>query len=301
MRPNEVTSALGVRSEECQYALQSNASIEDALRWATQKLQQSCERPQFEAELLLAYYLGKERTWLMIHDRDEVKEPEGYEALVQRRAAHEPYEYIVGEASFYDIHLKVESGVLIPRPETEILIDLVADIIEKEKITRIAEIGVGSGAISIVLARKFPALKVIATDICDTPLAVAKKNIAHFGLEGQIELRKSNLIDEVTEPIELVVSNPPYIAEDFLLESNVVDYEPKEALFGGRVGDELLKQIIIDVKKRGIRWLACEMGYDQKQLISDFVNEVGVQSIDFYKDLAGHDRGFVIDFGKGVK
>ena len=266
------------------------------LQWATDKLKRSCERPQFEAELLLAHHLGKDRTWLMIHDRDEVADVEGFEALIARRAAHEPYEYIVGKASFYDIHLAVEPGVLIPRPETEILIDLVADIIEKEQITRIAEIGVGTGAISIVLARKFPALKVIATDICDTPLAVAKKNVAHFGLEAQVELRKSNLIDKVSEPVELVVSNPPYIAEDFLLESNVVDYEPKEALFGGRVGDELLKQIIVDVKERGIRWLACEMGYDQKEPISNFVNEVGVQSIDFYKDLAGHDRGFVIKF-----
>ena len=270
--------------------------VREVLREATRQLQQSCERPQFEAELLLTHHLGKDRTWLMIHDHDKVADVEGFEELVARRAAHEPYEYIVGEASFYDIHLAVESGVLIPRPETEILIDLVANIIAKEKITRIAEIGVGSGAISVVLARKFPQLKIVATDICDTPLAVAKKNVAYFGLEVQIELRKSNLIDEVTEPIELVVSNPPYIAEDFLLESNVIDYEPKEALFGGRAGDELLKQIIIDVKKRGIRWLACEMGYDQKAPIADFVKEVGVQSVNFYKDLAGHDRGFVICF-----
>ena len=271
-------------------------TVRDVLNKAALQLKESCERPQFEAELLLAYYLGKDRTWLMIHDGDEVKEPEGFEVLIQRRAAHEPYEYIVGEASFYDIHLYVESGVLIPRPETEILIDLVADIIEKEQITRIAEIGVGSGAVSVVLARKFPQLKIIATDICDVPLKVAAQNIARYGLQEQVELRKSNLIDEVTEPIELVVSNPPYIAEDFILESNVVDYEPKEALFGGRVGDELLKQIIVDVKARGIRWLACEMGYDQKEPITDFVKEVGVQSIDFYKDLAGHDRGFVIKF-----
>jgi release factor glutamine methyltransferase len=235
----------------------------------------------------------------MIHDGDEVEDVEGFEALVARRANHEPYEYIVGEASFYDIHLKVEPGVLIPRPETEILIDLVAGIIQREQITSIAEIGVGSGAISVVLARKFPQLKIIATDICDTPLKVAGENIADHGLQKQITLRKSNLIDEVREPVELVVSNPPYIAEDFLLERNVADYEPKEALFGGRVGDELLKQIITDVKDRGIRWLACEMGYDQKEPIAAFVKEIGVQSIDFYQDLSGHDRGFVICFGNG--
>ena len=270
-------------------------TIKQAIRWAIEELTASCERPQYEAELLLAYHLKQDRIYLITHDTDKLDIKE-YKKLIQRRKNNEPYEYIVGEASFYDIHLYVEEGVLIPRPETEILIDLVVEIIEKENITRIAEIGVGTGAISIVLARKFPHLKSIATDICDVPLRVAQLNINKYELAEQIELRKSNLIDEVSEPVELVVSNPPYIAEDFLLESNVIDYEPKEALFGGRVGDELLKQIIIDVKKRGIKWLACEMGYDQKKPLEAFVKDVGVKYIKFYKDLAGFDRGFVIKF-----
>ena len=271
-------------------------TIKQTLNWAKQQLKDVCERPQYEAELLLAYHLKQNRMYLITHDRDSVEDIKEYQNLIKRRKKNEPYEYIVSEASFYDIHLRVEEGVLIPRPETEILIDLVADIIEKENITRVAEIGVGSGAISVVLARKFPQLNVIATDICDTPLKVAQLNINKYKLEGQIELRKSNLIDKVSEPVELVVSNPPYIAEDFLLESNVVDYEPKEALFGGRVGDELLKQIILDVKERGIKYLACEMGYDQKKPMQEFVKEVGVKYIKFYKDLSEHDRGFVIKF-----
>ena len=274
-------------------------TIKQALTWATAELLEVCERPQYEAELLLAYHLKQERIYLMTHDNDSVESLEAYQALIQRRAKNEPYEYIVGEASFYDIYLKVEEGVLIPRPETEIVIDLVSTIIEKEKLTHIAEIGVGTGAISVVLARKFPALNIVATDIYDTPLRVAQNNIEYFGLEKQITLRKSNLIDKVTEPIELVVSNPPYIAEDFILESNVVDYEPKEALFGGQSGDELLKQIILDVQKRNIRWLACEMGYDQKEPLEAFVKNIDIKSIDFYKDLAGFDRGFVIEFNQG--
>ena len=271
-------------------------NIKEVLTWAKTQLEVACERPQFEAELLLAYHLKQDRMYLITHDSDLVERMEDFQKLIARRAANEPYEYIVGEASFYDIHLEVEEGVLIPRPETEVLIDLVSEIIEKENITNIAEIGVGSGAISVVLARKFPELRVIATDICDTPLKVAQININKYELDNQIELRKSNLIDKVSEPVELVVSNPPYIAEDFLLESNVVDFEPKEALFGGRVGDELLKQIILDVKERGIKYLVCEMGYDQKQPMQDFVKEVGVEYIKFYKDLAGHNRGFVIEF-----
>lgn len=270
--------------------------VKDILYWAKKRLDKICERPLFEAQLLLAFHLKQERIYLMTHDDEEVLDLEGFKTFIERRANHEPYEYIVGEASFYDIHLAVEKGVLIPRPETEILIDLVAEIIQEKNMTQIAEIGIGSGAISIVLARKFPSLNIIATDICDMPIKVAGKNIAHFDLEKQITLRKSNLIDKVDEKIELLVSNPPYIAEDFLLESNVVDYEPKEALFGGRIGDELLKKIIIDTKAKSIKYLACEMGYDQKSPIKIFVNKIGVKYIKFYKDLAGFDRGFIIEF-----
>lgn len=271
-------------------------SIKKILDWAETELQESCERPRFEAELLLAYHLKKERTYLHAFDDQEVSEIDAFKKLVERRANHEPYEYITGRVSFYDIELSVEQGVLIPRPETEILIDLVAEIIEREQITSIAEIGVGSGAISVVLARKFPDLKIVATDICDTPIKVAQQNIKTFGLEEQVSVMKSNLLDEVTRPLELVVSNPPYIADDFELEKNVGAYEPKEALFGGQVGDELLKQIVLDVKERAIPYLACEMGYDQKEPMSLFFNEIGVKSYNFYKDLAGHDRGFVITF-----
>jgi release factor glutamine methyltransferase len=274
-------------------------TIKEGLSWAREQLQEACERPAFEAELILAYHLGEDRTYLQIHDMDTFGHVEEFKKLIERRALHEPYEYIAGSASFYDIHLKVERGVLIPRPETEILIDLVSEIIEKENITSVAEIGVGSGAISIVLARKFPQLHIIATDISDIPLKVAENNIKTFALSDQIELRKSNLLDKVTEELDLVVSNPPYIAEDFLLESNVIDYEPQEALFGGKVGDELLKQIILDVKAKGVKYLACEMGYDQKEPLQGFVNEIGVEYIRFYKDLAGFDRGFVIKFNEG--
>jgi len=271
-------------------------TIKESLKWAENQLQQSCERPRFEAELLLSYHLKKERTYLHAFDEREVQDIEIFKALVARRVNYEPYEYIVGSASFYDIALEVEAGVLIPRPETEILIDWVAEIIEKEDIKSIAEIGVGSGAISVVLARKFPHLQIVATDICDTPIKVARQNIKKFGLEDRVKVIESSILDEVHKPIELVVSNPPYIANDFELEPNVGEYEPKEALFGGRVGDELLQQIVLDVKKRGIPYLACEMGYDQKEPMILFFNQIEVKSYRFYKDLAGHDRGFIVEF-----
>jgi len=270
--------------------------IDEILQWAEKQLQERCPRPRFEAELLLAHYLDKSRTFLHAFNDNDVEDLEPFKILVERRRNHEPYEYIVGVASFYDIELNVEAGVLIPRPETEILIDLVAEIIEKENISNIAEIGVGSGAISVVLARKFPKLTIIATDICEVPIKVATSNLKKYAVDKRVEVRQSNILDEVNETFELVVSNPPYIANDFELEKNVGEYEPKEALFGGCVGDELLKQIVLDVQERNIKYLACEMGYDQKKPMTEFFNKIGVKSYKFYKDLAGFDRGFVVEF-----
>ncbi len=273
-------------------------TIDQALDIATIRLQESCSKPRFESELLLAYHLGKEQLYLHIHGDEVLKDIEGYEVLTSRREAHEPYEYIVGLASFYDIALAVEKGVLIPRPETELLIDRVAQIIEAEDIMYIVEIGVGSGAISIVLARKFPQLQIIATDISEDALRIAQHNIDHFGLRDQITLIKSNLMDEVTLSPQLVVSNPPYIASDFKLEKNVLDYEPHTALFGGELGDELLHRIVHDVQARSIPWLACEMGYDQQSVMQGYFDDIGVKYSEFYQDLAGFDRGFVVSFYK---
>ena len=271
--------------------------IENSLIWATKELKDSCSRPRFEAELLLAYYLKKDRVYLHTHSRDKIEDFRKFKSLIKRRAEFEPYEYIVNRVSFYDIELYIDKGVLIPRPETEILIDLVTDIIKREKITSIAEIGVGSGAISILLARKFPNLKVVATDISNKAIEVASINIERFNLQDRVEVIKSNLLDEVSRDIELVVSNPPYIANGFKLEENIIRYEPKEALFGGVIGDELLKEIVLDIKRRDIRYLACEMGYDQKESMEQFFKQNEIKSYNFYQDLARFDRGFIIDFG----
>jgi len=132
-------------------------------------------RPRFEAELLLAHFIKKDRVYLHTFDNIRVENLQEFFKLVERRANFEPLEYIIGEVSFYDITLKIRKGVLIPRPETEILIDRVSEIIERENIKNIIEVGVGSGAISIVLARKFPNLKILATDISDSAIRFSKR------------------------------------------------------------------------------------------------------------------------------
>jgi release factor glutamine methyltransferase len=229
-----------------------------------------------------------------MHGEDELSDLVGFEALVKRRAAHEPMEYITNRVSFYDIELFVDRGVLIPRPETEILVDKSAEIIRKYGIKQIAEIGIGSGAISIALARLFPDLHIVASDISKDALIVAKKNIETFDLQGRIDLRHTSLLDGIDEPIQMIVSNPPYIALGTPLEPNVAEYEPHTALFAEEQGDALLREIIALAADRGIAHVACEMGYDQRERISAFVKQLGVYSVKFYTDLAGLDRGFVL-------
>ncbi|NKQ41067.1 MAG: peptide chain release factor N(5)-glutamine methyltransferase [Sulfurovum sp.] len=269
--------------------------INEALQWAKEELRYACERPLFEAEVLLAYHLDKDRTYLVTHDGDEVCRFNKFEELIARRKAHEPMEYIIGRSSFYDLELTVSSAVLIPRSETEILVDIASELIKENGYTRIAEIGIGSGAISISLARKFPHIKIIASDISKDALVVAKENIEEFGLEGQIELLHTSLLDGIDyNSLEMIVSNPPYIAKNKPLAPNVAEYEPHTALYSQEQGDELLKEIILLTKVRKIKHLVCEMGYDQKESISNFAKEAEVKSIEFYQDYAGLDRGFVI-------
>jgi len=271
-------------------------TLKQALSQAKAQLRYACERPLFEAEILLAHHLGKERTWIKMYDDRELEDAEGYEALVSRRVSHEPMEYITGRVSFYDIDLYSAPGALIPRPETEVLVDRVSEIIAREGYCSVAEIGVGSGAISIVLARKFPQLQIVASDISEEALAVAQTNVRTFGLEEQIDLQHTSLLDGIDREIELIVSNPPYIAKHTPLAPNVAEYEPHTALYSEEQGDELLKEIITLTKERGVKYLACEMGYDQRESISTFVKDIGVYSLDFYTDLAGLDRGFIIKF-----
>lgn len=267
-------------------------TISAILAKAASELKEVAERPQLEAEILLAHDLKKERIWLHAHGNDSCETKE-FNSWIERRRQHEPVEYITGEAGFYGEMFHVNHGVLIPRPETELLVDQAALAIEKLQIENIVEIGVGSGVISIMLARKFPHLQIIATDINDKAIALAQKNAHYHQVENQISFVQTSLLDGITDKMEGIVSNPPYIADDFVLPENV-RHEPENALFGGQAGDEMLKRIIDLSVEKDVKFLACEMGYDQRQRIDSYSKEKRLQKPRFYKDLAQIDRGFVI-------
>ena len=247
-----------------------------------------------EAQLLLLHYLGKDTLWFVTNQNSEVELGEDFFVMVQRRANNEPLEYITNKVSFYSEEFYIDEGALIPRPETELLIDEVKKRLERDASVQFVEVGVGSGIISIMLALHFHNAKFIAVDISPKALEVAKKNIAKFDLEDRIELRQGSLLDCIDEKVDYLVSNPPYIANDAELESNLA-YEPQNALFGGEVGDEIIKQLLDELLKREIKLFSCEIGYDQKDKIHNYLKNKYYKSLDFYKDYAGFDRGFTLE------
>lgn len=260
----------------------------------TEALRGVVEAPRREAELLLMAYLGKDQLYFITHQDDLIDEsdPKLCE-WIAKRSRNVPLEYLSNRVSFYSREFYVDEGALIPRPETEHLIDEVLKRVDPESEMTVVEVGVGSGIISILLAIHLPNARFIAVDISARALAVARRNIESFALGERIELREGNLLSCVDEQIDLLVSNPPYIAHDVPLESNL-SYEPQNALFGGEIGDEIIRALMDEVYNRRIPLFACEMGYDQRLKVQEYLKSFAVQSLDFYTDLAGFDRGFTL-------
>ncbi|MEA3523096.1 MAG: peptide chain release factor N(5)-glutamine methyltransferase [Campylobacterota bacterium] len=274
--------------------------ISQALHVIKQELQGVVESPRREAELLMMAHLECDQLFLMMHTEDTVADIEKLYEWTQRRKNHEPLEYITNSVSFYSQIFHIEAGALIPRAETELLIDEVLKCVEKEANIQIVEVGVGSGIISIVLAQHLKNARFIAVDISDEALHVARRNLERFGLSKRIELRQSDLLDNVAESIDLLVSNPPYIANEAPLEDNL-SYEPQNALFGGEIGDEIIKELIELTCKRHIKTFICEMGYDQKEKVKAHLKDYKSVSLDFYKDYANFDRGFIMKSGENFE
>ena len=273
-------------------------TVNDALKAAVSLIAPACEisgaNPVRVAKALLMRHLGVKIEWIFLNLTSELDNADGYFSLAKRFANHEPLEYITGEAGFYGLTFNVKKGVLIPRPETEILVERSLEILSNLPARKdpplVAEIGTGSGIISICLALNSSA-KIIASDISDDALNLARENAAKFGVEDRIEFVKCAYLDQICGQFDLLVSNPPYIAQDYRLDKFVLN-EPHEALFGGAAGDEILKNIILVAKNRGVKYLACEMGYDQKASLESVLELSGFEA-EFYRDLAGFDRGFV--------
>ena len=274
--------------------MRSSNIVKDVLKEITLILNPYIPRASREAQLLLMAHLNRDELWLITSQNAEVTKIERLFDWVKRRSNNEPFEYITNSVSFYSQNFYIDEGALIPRPETEILIDeVIKSVKDKDVNVRFVEVGIGSGIISIVLAQHFKNASFIAVDISPAAIEVAKKNIVAFGLSDRIELRLGSLLEPVSEEIDYLVSNPPYIAEGEALESNL-SYEPQNALFGGSVGDEIINKLLDEVLKRKINLFTCEVGYDQKDRIIKYLESKQYKNLEFYKDLSNFDRGFTL-------
>lgn len=274
--------------------MSSGYLVKDILKDITQRLNPVIDRASRESQLLLMHHLGVDELWILMNQNAHVEEANNLFALVERRAKNEPLEYITNRVSFYSEEFYIAKGALIPRPETELLIDeVIKNVSDKNAEITFAEVGVGSGIISIMLAKTFVNAKFIAVDISEAAIEIAKINIEKFGLKNRIELRLGSLLEPIDEHINYLVSNPPYIAKGAELESNLY-YEPQNALFGGEVGDEIIRELLDEVLRRDINFFTCEIGYDQKDKIAAYLKDKPHKSLSFYKDLSGFDRGFTL-------
>ena len=274
-------------------------TIKDTVRKYSNDLKFVTHIPAKEVEILMMHLLDKNTIWLHLNYNKEFEQEKELIKLVKKRAQNYPIEYLTNKVSFYGETFIIKEGVLIPRPETELLIDNALEILKnKKQKVNVLEIGTGSGIISVMLALLVKDIKIIAVDINEKALELAKQNAIKHNVEENIEFRLSNLYENVTETnIDLVISNPPYIADDYELPQNV-SYEPSNALFGGNIGDELLKNIIKDTNERNIEYLLCEMGFDQKIPLTKYLENFNIKDFTFYQDYEKFDRGFTIQFNK---
>ncbi|MCF6340446.1 MAG: peptide chain release factor N(5)-glutamine methyltransferase [Sulfurimonas sp.] len=252
------------------------------------------KRASREAQLLLMAHLSVDELWLITNQNIEVQKIDKLFDWVNRRAKNEPLEYIINSVSFYSEEFYIASGALIPRPETELLIDeVLKNIKDKNSVIKFVEVGIGSGIISIILAKKLPNAEFIAVDISQDALNIAQQNIQKFGLNDRIKLRLGSLLEPIGEDIDYLISNPPYIADDEKLELNL-SYEPQNALFGGFIGDEIIKKLLDEVLNSNINFFTCEIGYDQKDKIRKYLKTDSFFSLEFYKDYSDFNRGFTL-------
>jgi release factor glutamine methyltransferase len=227
------------------------------------------DSPRLDAELLLAHVMGAARGWLWAHPEAPVppSAEAHFHALLARRLRREPLPYLLGTWEFYAREFDVTPAVLIPRPETELLVEAVLAWARPRGARRLADIGTGSGAIAVTVAAELPDAEVIAVDLSDDALAVARGNAARHGVGARIDFRRGNLLAPITEPRDAIVANLPYISDEELraLMPEVRDHEPRLALAGGPDGLDLVRRLITDAPRVLVPGglLALELGHTQ--------------------------------------
>ena len=255
------------------------------------------DRARRDAEALLQHLTGKNRAWLMTHAADEFGGCTAirYASLLERRLAGEPIQYITGEVEFYGLPFRVTRDVLIPRPETEHLVEKTVQLLPLFPEPRIVDVGTGSGAIAIALAHEWARAAITAIDTSAAALDLARLNAERIGFAGSIRFLRGDLLEPVArEQFDVVVSNPPYVpeADRATLSVEVRDYEPAQALFAGEDGLDVFRRLIPDAARvlRPGGYLLLEIGLGQSDPVSDLLKAEGFDRVERAPDLQGITR-----------
>jgi release factor glutamine methyltransferase len=266
------------------------ASVREALDSAVVAIAAAgSDTPRLDAELLLAEALGVDRAALVTDPRREVAgvAVRAFQDAVRRRSAgREPVAYILGRRGFRHIELMVDPRVLVPRPETELLVEVG---LELPAGARVADIGTGSGAVALALKHERPDLEVLGTDVSTDALAVACANAERLGLD--VELLHGDLLAGARE-VDAVLSNPPYVAERerAALAPEILRHEPPGALFAGADGLDVIRRLVPAAATAGARLLAIEVGAGQAAPVAELMRSAGYEHAGARRDLAGIDR-----------
>ncbi len=272
----------------------SEVSVRGALFDASQRLAQISDTPLLDAELLLAHALGVERERLLLNPPTQI--PNAFEELLARRERGEPVAYIVGKRAFWTIELEVAPGVLIPRPDSETLLDAaVAHFDGSTGPKRVLDLGTGSGALLLAALDQWPQSSGIGVDRSAEAIAIAQRNADRLGLADRAELRIGNWADEIDERFELILCNPPYVGATGNLGPGVAEHEPHEALFAGDDGLDALRALAPQFPRLlgagGIA--AVEIGFDQAVGAASLLARDGI-SARLARDLAGRPRALLL-------
>jgi release factor glutamine methyltransferase len=277
-------------------------TMRELLNWATVALkEEGMESPKLDAEILLAHSLGLSRSQLyaQLEGEPDPDVEETFKSLVTRRLQQEPVAYITGHKEFYGLDLYVDPRALIPRPETETLVEVALAIIRQNQPSVVAEVGVGCGAIAIALAVNEPWLEIYAIDASSEALALAEINCQLHDVLDRVHLLPGDLLDPLPEPVGLIVANLPYVSREELknLPRDITEYEPLSAIDGGENGLQhirrLLAQAVSNLQPPGI--ICLEIGATQASAVNELVRERFPQAtVGLVKDLADLDRVAVI-------
>jgi release factor glutamine methyltransferase len=266
-------------------------ALETVRRVARELDQSGVPSPRVDAEHLVAHVLGVSRTELYSTGGALSTDEEGrLRSLVVRRRSREPLAYILGEWGFRRLTLKVDGRVLIPRPETEVLVERCLERLQGLREPRVLDLGVGSGAIALAIAEEHPRARVLAVDRSAAALEVARENLASSSVNGRVELRRGDLLAEISGPFDLVVANPPYVSpEEYeTLQPEIRLYEPREALVGEGVGVRIAREARPVFGRGG--WLVLECGDGQADALAQELSDLGYLDVVKTHDLAGRER-----------